>query len=164
MLLPGATRFALAPGFLMPRLWRYLASIIFTPLALPLGPQRRNQTSYTRNDEQFPDSHSTLGILVAVAGTRLISRENLPQRRKDAKEEADVNRAGRDLILERLVEVLLIEALRYLHDHGNLVSLVKTHAQNPGPVRADNPTNAVHLDVGDEVVASGLERTVRLLR
>lgn len=77
-------------------------------------------------------------------------------------EEADARRAGTDLILERLVEVLLVEALRFLpasaerQEQGLLAGL-----SDPALAR---PLRGIHVDVARRWTVAELARTAGMSR
>lgn len=77
-------------------------------------------------------------------------------------EEADANRPGRELILERLVEVLLVEALRFRAaaaagpEQGLLAGL-----SDPGLARA---LREIHVDVARRWTVAELARTAGMSR
>lgn len=77
-------------------------------------------------------------------------------------EEADADRPGRDLILERLVEVLLVEALRFRpasvarQEQGLLAGL-----SDPGLARA---LHGIHLDVARSWTVAELARIAAMSR
>lgn len=77
-------------------------------------------------------------------------------------EEADTNRPGRDLILERLVEVLLVEALRFRpafaarQEQGLLAGL-----SDPALARA---LREIHVDVARRWTVAELARTAGMSR
>lgn len=78
-------------------------------------------------------------------------------------DEADADRPGRDLILERLVEVLLVEALRFLpsspsarQEQGLLAGL--SDPELAGPLRA------IHVDAARRWTVAELARTAHMSR
>lgn len=77
-------------------------------------------------------------------------------------DEADADRPGRDLILERLVEVLLVEALRFRHasaarqEQGLLAGL-----SDPALARA---LRAIHADMARSWTVAELARTAHMSR
>jgi AraC-like DNA-binding protein len=76
-------------------------------------------------------------------------------------DEADARRAGRDLILERLVEVLLVEALRVLPSDAERERGLLAGLADPALAR---PLRAIHRDLARRWTVAELARTAGMSR